>query len=279
MELLVGSAFTIEVPSSPPHATAEYHAEPPPISDAATTSEIERDVTKSNSFFGDGSGFRAGGKAGFFTGDSSESSSSIGTPDDSDIENDAVSKEDDEEEVQSKLNGLNSLDSLEDSLPIKRGLSNHFSGKSKSFSDLSQVNTVKDLKKQENPFNKRRRVLMASKWSRRSFYTWSNPKSMPLLPLDEDSDEAAQEQGDDEDGEDEKGRKVFSSPSSSSSSAKDEVLSLRQQQKRVPPQSYAEHMRLKLGSFKSRSLSLADLQEHDEEEDEEEEDDNDDGLT
>ncbi|MED6121947.1 hypothetical protein PIB30_035090 [Stylosanthes scabra] len=275
MELLVGSAFTIEVPSSPPHA------EPLPISDAATTAEIERDVTKSNSFYGDGSGFRTGGKAGFFAGDSSESSSSIGTPDDSDIENDVVSKEDDEEEVQSKLNGLNSLDSLEDSLPIKRGLSNHFSGKSKSFSDLSQVNTVKDLKKQENPFNKRRRVLMASKWSRKSFYTWSNPNSMPLLPLDEDSDEAAQEEPeDDEDEVDEKGRKIFSSPSSSSSSAKDEVLSLRQQQqKRVPPQSYAAHMRLKLGSFKSRSLSLADLQEHDEEEDDVDDDNDDDGLT
>ncbi|KAL1353150.1 hypothetical protein HN51_017073 [Arachis hypogaea] len=274
MELLVGPAFTIEVPSSPPHATAEYDADRPTISNAGTTGEIERDGTKSNSFFDEGSGFRAGGKAGLFAGDSSESSSSIGTPDDSDIENDVVSpiKEDDEdEEVQSKLNGLNSLDSLEDSLPIKRGLSNHFSGKSKSFTDLSQVNTVKDLKKQENPFNKRRRVLMASKRSRRSsFYTWSNPQSMPLLPLDEDSDEAAQEQEGDEDEEDEKGRKVFSSPSSS---ARDEVLSVRQQQQnRVPPQSYAAHMRLRLGSFKSRSLSLADLQEHDEEE---EEDDND----
>ena len=39
----------------------------------------------------------------------------------------------------------------------KRGLSNHFTGKSKSFANLSEmeVDTVKDLEKQENPFNNR----------------------------------------------------------------------------------------------------------------------------
>jgi hypothetical protein len=56
--------------------------------------------------------FRISGPPKFFTGGSPESSSSIGTPDDSD----------NDEEVQSELkgrNGLGSLDSLEDSLPIK----------------------------------------------------------------------------------------------------------------------------------------------------------------
>jgi hypothetical protein len=75
---------------------------------------------------------------------------------------------------------------------FRRGLSNHFTGKSKSFTNLGEVNTVntvKELEKPENPFNKRRRILMANKWSRRSFYSWSNPKSMPLLTMHEEEDD------------------------------------------------------------------------------------------
>ncbi|KAG7024514.1 hypothetical protein SDJN02_13330, partial [Cucurbita argyrosperma subsp. argyrosperma] len=50
--------------------------------------------------------------------------------------------------------------------------------------------SIRDLEKPENPFNKRKRILMASKWSRKaSFYNWPNPKSMPLLALDEDEEE------------------------------------------------------------------------------------------
>lgn len=70
----------------------------------------------------------------------------------------------------------------------RRGLSNHYAGKSKSFVNLSDViSSVKDLQKTENPFNKRRRVLIANKWkwsknsSNSSFYS-----SMPLLVLNED---------------------------------------------------------------------------------------------
>ena len=117
MKVLVGPAFTIEVPSSPPHAPVAYDGDRPVSGDG------EREAPKS--FFEDGSGFQVEGKPGFFAGDSSESSSSIGTPDDSDDENDDVScnkeeeEEEEEEEVQSKLKGLGSLDSLEDSLPIK----------------------------------------------------------------------------------------------------------------------------------------------------------------
>ncbi|KAK3213083.1 hypothetical protein Dsin_017789 [Dipteronia sinensis] len=118
------------------------------------------------------------------TGSDSSSSSSIGSDDDDDEVNDANG------DVSSSIL---SLDSLEDSLPIKRGLSSHFGGKSKSFSNLSEVNTVKDLVKLENPFNKRRRVLIANKlWSKSSssssFYSWQNPKSMPLLTVHEDRD-------------------------------------------------------------------------------------------
>ncbi|CAJ1972204.1 unnamed protein product [Sphenostylis stenocarpa] len=234
MDVMVGPTFTIDVPSSPP----------PPYASSA----VDRPY-------------------GLFSGDSSESSSSIGTPDESDEENDVVSSKrnqnDAEEEVHNTLKSFASLDSLEDSLPIKRGLSNHFMGKSKSFTDLSQVNTVKELQKQENPFNKRRRVQIASKWSRRSsFYTWSNPKSMPLLPLIED-----------EDFYEENPKKVSPSSSSSSSSEEkkheDQVLKTQQRE----PKSYVDHMKVRFGNFKSRSLS--DLKEHCEEEDDEEEDNDD----
>ncbi|CAL5206426.1 unnamed protein product [Lathyrus oleraceus] len=231
MDVMVGPSFSIDVPSSPPFT-----------------------------------GNRPTGNV-FFSGDSSGSSSSIGTPDDSDIENENVSPKrnrEDDEEVQSKFKGLNSLDSLEDSLPTKKGLSNHFIGKSKSFSDLSQVTNVDELKKQENPFNKRRRVLIASKLSRKSFYSCFNPKSMPLLRVDEDEDD----EDDEEDQGVDKEVGAKESPSSSCSSMeekknvqKDEVM-MRQFENRMP-QSYASHMRLRLGSFKSRSFSLADLQEHD----------------
>lgn len=63
-------------------------------------------------------------------------------------------------------------------------------GKSKSYANLAEVCSVKDLVKPENPLNKRRRVLMASKLARKSsFYSWQNPKSMPLLTLNEEEED------------------------------------------------------------------------------------------
>ncbi|XP_061339342.1 protein OXIDATIVE STRESS 3 LIKE 4-like [Gastrolobium bilobum] len=263
MEILMGSTFTIDVPSSPPPSGE--------TGERLFLNGVDRYPEE------DESNFRISGPLKFFAGGSSESenSSSIGTPDDSDNE------EEEEEEVQSKLKrraGLGSLDALEDSLPIKRGLSSHFNGKSKSFTDLSQVSTLKELKKQESPFNKRRRVLIASKWSRRSsFYSWSNPKSMPLLPVNEDHDDDDDYEEEVEEEEEEKARKVPSASSSSSSSLTDEKKQEDQVQQlrpnRILPESYAAHMRLRLGSFKSRSFSLADLQEHDHEEEHDDDDD------
>ncbi|MED6158158.1 hypothetical protein PIB30_030215 [Stylosanthes scabra] len=258
MEVLVGPTFTIDV-----------SAPPPPPTTAAATADQERV----------GSGFRISGQPKFFAGDLSESSSSsIGTPDDDDDSGD-------EEEIQSGLKGgLSSLDSLEDSLPIKRGLSSHFDGKSKSFTDLSQVNTMKELQKQESPFNKRRRVLIASRWRKSSFYTWSNnPTSMPLFPVNEDhdDDDDVDHYGDDDDDDDDdhheqgKARKVPSTSSSSSSSSLSEEKEKKHEDQvqvqvrhtRIIPESYAAHMRLRLRNFKTRSFSLADLQEHADEED------------
>lgn len=183
----------------------------------------------------------------------SGSSSSIGAPGDS---------EDEEEdgEVSSQAPGLTSLDALEDSLPIKRGLSNHYTGKSKSFGNLSDVSlssiSVKDLvEKPENALNKRRRVLIANKWARKSFYSWQNPKSMPLLAsLNEDDD-------DDDDYCNNK-EQIGGSNSSSSSSSNSRS-----------DQQGGHKLKKHPFSFKSQScFALADLQEEDDDEDEDDDD-------
>ncbi|XP_058785810.1 protein OXIDATIVE STRESS 3 LIKE 4-like [Vicia villosa] len=245
MEILVGPTFTIDVPSSPPPSDQTEERR------RLFMNEVEAPTS-----------FRISGSSKFFGGGSPESSSSIGTPDESD----------NDEEVQSQMktrSGLGSLDSLEDSLPIKRGLSSHFEGKSKSFTDLSQVSDLTELRKQESPFNKRRRVLIASKFSRKSsFYSWSNPKSMPLLPVNEDHDDDYGDGYYDYE-EEEKTRKVSSSSSSSSLGEEKKQEDQVQVGDGRMHESHAAEMRLRLRSFKSRSFSLADLQEHDDEEDDE----------
>ncbi|CAI8599751.1 unnamed protein product [Vicia faba] len=249
MEVLVGPTFTIDVPPTP---------SPPPSDQTDRRLFINEDEVPAT--------FRISGPPKFFGGGSPESSSSIGSPDDSD----------NDEEVQSQMktrSGLGSLDSLEDSLPIKRGLSSHFEGKSKSFTDLSQVRNLTELRKQESPFNKRRRVLIASKFSRKSsFYSWSNPKSMPLFPVNEDHDDDYGDGYYDYE-EEEKIRKVSSSSSSSSLGEEKKQEDQVQIGHGRMHESYAAEMRLRLRSFKSRSFSLADLQEHDDEEDDEDGDD------
>jgi len=47
------------------------------------------------------------------------------------------------------------MSSLLQQLPIKRGLSKHFQGKSQSFTSLSNVMCLEDLAKPENPYHKR----------------------------------------------------------------------------------------------------------------------------
>ncbi|KAJ3670942.1 hypothetical protein LUZ60_008368 [Juncus effusus] len=47
------------------------------------------------------------------------------------------------------------LSSLMESLPMKRGLSKYYDGKSQSFSSLAEVNCKEDLPKKESPFFKR----------------------------------------------------------------------------------------------------------------------------
>lgn len=92
---------------------------------------------------------------------------------------------------------------------------------------------------------------------------------MPLLPVNEDRDDYDDVYYDYED--EEKARKMPSGSSSSSSS--NSLADDKKQEDQVQighgrmHESYAAEMRLRLRSFKSRSYSLADLQEHDDEED------------
>ncbi|CAN7015397.1 hypothetical protein IGI04_013604 [Brassica rapa subsp. trilocularis] len=135
-----------------------------------------------------------------------ESSSSVGVTGES-----SESEEEEEEEdgtVSSQGRWLDSSSSsLEDSLPIKRGLSNHYIGKSKSFGNLMgmEVNNTKDLEKVESPLNKRRRLLIANKLRRRSlsssfsFYPKTNLNSMPLLALQESDEDDHKYNNDDDD--------------------------------------------------------------------------------
>ncbi|KAF5461544.1 hypothetical protein F2P56_017631 [Juglans regia] len=259
MEVLVGPTFGIDV--------RDRSSAIPSAADQRSVSSclfLEDGIGGTGD--GDGLVFGIGGrgKGREANEESSESSSSIGAPDDSEDEgDDCVSSK----EILSNFKGagLGSLGSMEDTLPIKRGLSNHFTGKSKSFANLSEVNTLKDLKKSENPFNKRRRVLVAAKWSSRksSFYSSSNPKSMPLLVLNEEENE-----------DDEHLRRqqeypsTSSSPSSSWSSSSSENKEQEQHhlshQERVP-KTFIDRRIL---NFKSNScFSLSDLQENDEQDD------------
>lgn len=67
----------------------------------------------------------------------------------------------------------------------RRGLSNFFSGRSRSFANLqdaaSAVSSARDLAKPENPFNKRRRVLRCC--SIRRVASTSLTALPPFLPL------------------------------------------------------------------------------------------------
>ncbi|CAA7015249.1 unnamed protein product [Microthlaspi erraticum] len=118
----------------------------------------------------------------------SESSSSVGES--------SEKEEEEDDAASSQGRWLDSFgSSLEDSLPIKRGLSNHYIGKSKSFGNLMEASKAKDLEKVESPVNKRRRLLIANKLRRRSslssfsIYSKTIPNSMPLLALQESDEE------------------------------------------------------------------------------------------
>ncbi|KAK2645231.1 hypothetical protein Ddye_020426 [Dipteronia dyeriana] len=71
----------------------------------------------------------------------------------------------DSDDLQSLCKGpLDDLDSLEEVLPIKRGISKFYKGKSKSFTslaDASSASSMEDLAKPENPYTRKRKNLLA----------------------------------------------------------------------------------------------------------------------
>ncbi|KAL8137026.1 hypothetical protein V2J09_003027 [Rumex salicifolius] len=81
--------------------------------------------------------------------DSSSSSSTI-----TDLQEDDASSPSPILSPSSSMDGpLYELSELKTHLPIKRGLSKYYAGKSQSFTSLANVKAVEDLPKKENPFN------------------------------------------------------------------------------------------------------------------------------
>ncbi|KAF8388880.1 hypothetical protein HHK36_025561 [Tetracentron sinense] len=79
-----------------------------------------------------------------------ESSTSAASSSSSDLVEDASSSS------SSLLNGpLYELSELMAQLPIKRGLSKYFQGKSQSFTHISSVRCIEDLAKRESPYKKK----------------------------------------------------------------------------------------------------------------------------
>ncbi|KAL0324019.1 UNVERIFIED_CONTAM: hypothetical protein Scaly_2369000 [Sesamum calycinum] len=119
-----------------------------------------------------------------------------------DTSDDEESTDDHEGEPAEEVDGttrrstLDCLASLEASLPMKRGLSSHYDGRSKTFGNLSElsVDNAKDLGKREHAVNKRRRLLLAHEYHDKTFHpgggddggssssTMTHTSSMPLLP-------------------------------------------------------------------------------------------------
>lgn len=106
---------------------------------------------------------------------SSSSTSSIGR--NSDLS--GRSSDSEENEVQSSYKGpsLLVMDSLEEALPTRRGISKFYNGKSKSYTSLveaSDAASVKDIAKQENVYTRRRRNLLAVS------HIWDKNRCSPL---------------------------------------------------------------------------------------------------
>ncbi|KAL3532694.1 hypothetical protein ACH5RR_006215 [Cinchona calisaya] len=99
--------------------------------------------------------------------DSSSSTSSIGrNSDEESSEAGPGGGDGDGEEVQSDNRGgaLDSLEALEEVLPIKRSISHFYCGKSKSFTSLSDAascTSLKDIVKPENAYTRKRKNLLA----------------------------------------------------------------------------------------------------------------------
>ncbi|KAF5739188.1 Oxidative stress 3 putative isoform 2 [Tripterygium wilfordii] len=80
----------------------------------------------------------------------------------------------------SSSNGaLYQLSELMTHLPIKRGLSNYFQGKSQSFTSFTSVRSIEDLAKKENPYTKRMKTCKSHEngFDTHKSYTHDLPKA------------------------------------------------------------------------------------------------------
>ncbi|CAA0838426.1 Unknown protein [Striga hermonthica] len=109
---------------------------------------------------------------------SSSSSSSIGK--NSDLSEKSMEKSEDGEEVQSTYNkggALDAMEALEEVLPIRRGISSFYNGKSKSFASLvhasSFSSSIKDIAKPDNAYARKRRNLLSCSLN------WDNKNRKP----------------------------------------------------------------------------------------------------
>ncbi|ESQ42152.1 hypothetical protein EUTSA_v10014420mg [Eutrema salsugineum] len=123
-----------------------------------------------------------------FSSPSSSASSSIGrnSDDEEEFHGNGKSSEDGgddvgENEAESPYKGpLDLMESLEEVLPVRKGISKYYNGKSKSFTNLAEEaasaltssSSMKDLAKPENPYSRRRRNLLCHQ-------IWENNKTTP----------------------------------------------------------------------------------------------------
>ncbi|XP_022756422.1 uncharacterized protein LOC111304166 [Durio zibethinus] len=93
------------------------------------------------------------------------SSSSIGRNSDVSAESSSEGEDSTEAEVQSQFKGpLDTMGALEEVLTMRRGISKFYNGKSKSFTSLADAaaaSSVKDFAKPDNPYNRKRKNLLA----------------------------------------------------------------------------------------------------------------------
>ncbi|CAI9775509.1 unnamed protein product [Fraxinus pennsylvanica] len=113
--------------------------------------------------------------------DSDSESSSIGK--NSDISEKSSDIFDENEEVQSSYKGpLDAMNALEEVLPIRRGISRFYNGKSKSFASLidASSSSIRNISKPENAYTRKRRNLIAC-----SIASWDvkNRSSLPKSNL------------------------------------------------------------------------------------------------
>ncbi|XP_024979669.1 uncharacterized protein LOC112516702 [Cynara cardunculus var. scolymus] len=94
----------------------------------------------------------------------SNGSSSISSSSSVDTIDDDASSSSSSSSLNSAGSSLHDLSDLMSQLPIKRGLSKFYQGKSESFTSLARVISIEDLpKKLKNPYNKMRKMKGSSK--------------------------------------------------------------------------------------------------------------------